>query len=191
MGIFGSYKRSSTAETTATNIEPLISESGAPRKKNAPTPSRKQAEKERMERLHPTLTAKELRKVEAAERRISTDQRFGKVEASPIRALCRNYIDAKWHIGEFLMPVMLILLALAMGFAKQPRLFMVVSSVVWVLLAAAILDMIVTWRGFKRLAAERLPGVSTKGLSWYTVNRVIQIRRFRVPGPAIKRGDKF
>jgi hypothetical protein len=47
------------------------------------------------------------------------------------------------------------------------------------------------WRGYKRVLAERLPNSSTKGLLMYGVNRCIQIRRFRMPPPRIKRGEAF
>jgi len=47
------------------------------------------------------------------------------------------------------------------------------------------------WRGFKKVLAERLPRVSPKGLLMYGMNRMIQIRRFRMPSPRIKRGDVY
>ncbi|MGI3785016.1 MAG: DUF3043 domain-containing protein, partial [Janthinobacterium lividum] len=34
-------------------------------------------------------------------------------------------------------------------------------------------------------------GTSTRGLLFYGANRAIQIRRFRIPAPRIKRGEKF
>lgn len=191
MAIFRSYKREDAAPAVQPTSTTHIEEPGAPRKKNAPTPSRKQAERERMERLHPTLSAKEQKRLERAERSVARDTAFAKVENAPIRQLCRNYIDAKWHVGEFLMPLMLILLALTIGLSNFPNLFLGLSIVVWVLLGLTIIDVFITWRGFKKLAAERFPNVSTKGLGFYTMNRIIQIRRFRVPPPQIKRGDKF
>jgi hypothetical protein len=47
------------------------------------------------------------------------------------------------------------------------------------------------WRGFKRVLAERLPNGSTKGLLLYGITRATQIRRFRMPPPRVKRGEKF
>jgi hypothetical protein len=48
-----------------------------------------------------------------------------------------------------------------------------------------------TRRGLQRLIAERLPGESARGLTTNAVMRGIQIRRFRMPQPQIKVGDKF
>ena len=45
------------------------------------------------------------------------------------------------------------------------------------------------WRGFKKVLAERLPKAPPKGLLMYGMNRMIQIRRFRMPPPRIKRGE--
>jgi hypothetical protein len=39
--------------------------------------------------------------------------------------------------------------------------------------------------------AERLPGAPTRGLMMYGINRAIQIRRFRMPAPRIKRGGSY
>jgi hypothetical protein len=39
--------------------------------------------------------------------------------------------------------------------------------------------------------AERLPGESARGLTMYAVMRALQIRRFRVPTPRVKPGDKI
>jgi DUF3043 family protein len=39
--------------------------------------------------------------------------------------------------------------------------------------------------------AERLPGESPRGLTVYAVMRALQIRRFRMPAPQAKPGDKI
>jgi hypothetical protein len=39
--------------------------------------------------------------------------------------------------------------------------------------------------------SERLPGQSIRGLTTYAVMRGIQIRRFRMPQPQVKVGDKI
>jgi hypothetical protein len=43
----------------------------------------------------------------------------------------------------------------------------------------------------KSLAAERLPGESTRGLALYSAMRALQIRRLRVPKPRVNPGDSF
>ena len=46
-------------------------------------------------------------------------------------------------------------------------------------------------RALHKLAAERYPGESTRGMTTYAVMRALQIRRFRMPKPRLKPGDKF
>jgi hypothetical protein len=60
-------------------------------------------------------------------------------------------------------------------------------------LAVVILMIAEGWlvaRKVRRLAAERLPGQSTQGLTMYTIMRGIQLRRLRVPKPRVSRGEK-
>ena len=80
-----------------------------PVRKSEPTPTRKQAEAARMERLHPNLTPKEQRK---ADREASARQRmesWDKIESSPERVLARDYVDARWTVTEFMFPVMILI----------------------------------------------------------------------------------
>jgi Protein of unknown function (DUF3043) len=42
-----------------------------------------------------------------------------------------------------------------------------------------------------RLVRERYPGDSTKGVRMYMTKRMISMRSARLPGPAVKPGDKI
>ena len=53
------------------------------------------------------------------------------------------------------------------------------------------IDITRMWRGFKKLAAERIPREPLKGLLYYGFNRSLSVRRLRVPRPVLKRGDTF
>ncbi|MBK7819488.1 MAG: DUF3043 domain-containing protein [Tessaracoccus sp.] len=164
-----------------------------PQKKAAPTPTRKQAQAARMERLHPTLTPKEQRKADRAARSAARGDAWERVERSPERALARNFVDTRWTVAEFLMPVMILVMAgsmitLSMGFMGLSN---VILLSIWVLFAAAVIQTFFLWRGYKRLLFERHPNAETRGLLMYLVNRSMMLRRFRQPSPVIKRGDTF
>jgi hypothetical protein len=60
-----------------------------------------------------------------------------------------------------------------------------------VLIVIIVVDALLIRRSLNRLVAERLPGESTRGLTMYAVMRALQIRRFRVPAPRVKPGDKI
>ena len=53
------------------------------------------------------------------------------------------------------------------------------------------MDALLLRRSINKLAAERLPGESTRGITFYAIMRALQLRRFRNPAPRIKPGDSF
>ena len=61
----------------------------------------------------------------------------------------------------------------------------------WSLLALVLVDLTILWRGFKKVLGERYPRSSPKGLLMLTVNRAMQMRRFRQPPARIKRGQDY
>ena len=85
---------------------------------------------------------------------------------------------------------MLILAASFLG-GRLPIITGISVIVMYVYILAVLADCFLMWRGFKKVLATRLPTASTKGLPMYGMNRCIQIRRFRMPPPRIKRGDAF
>lgn len=159
-----------------------------PRKKEAPTRTRKQAEAERMERLHPTLSPKEQRKRDRAARAEAQAEAFDKQERSPERVLLRNFVDSRWTINEFMLPAMILIMAAVMLTTNNLALSSTIALGLWVLMAAAIINTFFMWRSFKRLLDERLPGTPKRGLLMYMFNRALMIRRFRRPTPVIPRG---
>lgn len=166
-----------------------ISETG--RKKAGPTPSRKEAEALRRQRVTRQLTPKEARKEAAAKNRVERMRSLNAREATPEKALMRDYIDARFSVGEFLLPSLVIILALSFLNTVWPAMTLFATVTMYVYIIAVLVDGFVMWRGFKRVLAERLPRVSPKGLLMYGMNRMIQIRRFRIPAPRIKRGELY
>ncbi len=69
----------------------------------------------------------------------------------------------------------------------------VVKSIVPLLVLVAILIMLVEGlfigRRVRALAAERLPGESTRGIALYSAMRALQIRKLRMPKPRVGIGD--
>ena len=66
---------------------------------------------------------------------------------------------------------------------------MITTLVMYVFILAVLVDGFFMWRGFKKVLAARMPDAPTRGLLMYGMNRCIQIRRFRMPPPRVKRGD--
>jgi hypothetical protein len=110
-------------------------------------------------------------------------------DRGPTRALARDYIDSKRRISEYYMYILVLLLAAVFLRNKTEQQY--ISPLVLVLVVIILIDAQVIRRSLRRLVAERLPGESTRGLTMYAVMRALQIRRFRMPAPRVRPGDKF
>lgn len=176
------------AAPAAPAVEPATEKIKVRRKEGA-TPTRRQAEAARMERLHPTLTPKQQRKADARARQEARMDAWERTENSPARQLVRDYVDTRWTVAEFMLPAMILVMAGVMVTMGDPILSSTIAMGLWVLLLITIINVWIMWRGFKKLLAERHPNEPTRGLLVYMFNRSLMIRRFRQPGARVKRGD--
>ena len=189
MALFRPYSPQQSSDKSVSEPEPVVTTPGRPAGKGAPTPTRKEAEAARRQRITPVLTKKE-RKVR--ERQIASTARnkaMGELENRPERQLLRDHVDNRWNVGEFMLPVMLLFLALSLTANMFPTLVVVATAGTWGLLLSVVLDGFLMWRSFKKILAERVPRASTRGLAMYMFNRSIMLRRFRRPAPRIARGE--
>ncbi len=110
-------------------------------------------------------------------------------DRGPVKALARDYIDSRRRLSEYYMYLMILLVILL--FIKKSSVQLYAEPIALVLILLVVVD--AAWLRFKltKLVHERLPGKSTRGLTMYAVFRALQIRRFRVPPPRIRPGDKF
>lgn len=187
MGLFS--KKDDASEPAATP-EPPAQPVGR-QKKEGPTPTRKEAEAARRARVNPTLSKKERRQREAESARRARVEDMRKRDSDPGRTLMRDHVDAKFRLGEVVMPVLLLVLAASLVLGQYPAIANVVMITFYVIVFAVIIDLILMWRSFTRLLDERHPGFPRRGLFMYGMNRTLQIRRWRMPAPRVKRGDKY
>jgi hypothetical protein len=110
-------------------------------------------------------------------------------DRGPVKALARDYIDSRRRLSEYYMYLMIVLVIVL--FVKQSGVQLYAEPIALVLIGLVVVD--AAWLRFKltKLVRERLPGESTRGLTMYAVFRALQIRRFRVPPPRIRPGDKY
>lgn len=182
------FRRKNATSTREAEPEQVTIESlNGTRKKGGPTPTRKQAEAARRERLVKPVDKKEAARLQRTERQKAVLAR----DNTPEKALARDYVDSRRRIGEFLLPGMVIILAATFSYQFAPGLASYATIFMYIFLAAIVVDSFFMWRGFKKLLAERLPKSSSRGLMFYAMNRSVQIRRFRMPPPRIKRGESF
>ena len=109
-------------------------------------------------------------------------------DKGPVRRYIRDHVDARWNLGEFMLPVMLVVLALS--FIRSAAVFAIVSIGVYGLLLVAAADGFFMWRGLKKkLIAKFGEDQLGRGQAMYAVMRTFQLRRSRMPRALVKRGE--
>jgi hypothetical protein len=169
-------------------------------KKGRPTPKRKEAEKERvLKRLAPAAT-KEAKKLQKKQMRIARGaqrEAYMRGEESalpprdrgPIRKFVRDYVDARRSIGEFFLPVIVLVLFMTIVPVIQVQLAAII--LMYSILGLSFIDGFYLSRKIKREVAKRFPGENLKGVGMYGWLRSTQIRRLRAPLPRVTRGTKL
>ena len=170
--------------------------------KGRPTPKRSVAEAKRRQPIAGSSRAPAAPRTKE-EKAKARANRTGKYEAmrrgeewalnprdrGPARALARDYVDSKRRVSEYYMYILVVLLAAV--FVRSTAAQAIISPLVLVLIAVILIDASLIRRSLRKLMAERLPNESMKGLTAYAVMRALQIRRFRVPTPRVRPGDKI
>jgi hypothetical protein len=160
-------------------------------KKDRPTPTRKEAEAARRQRVTTTLSKTEARAAASRQTRAERMKAINAREATPEKALMRDYIDARFNLGEFLLPSVVLILAITILGSYWATVTVIATLAMYVFILGVFVDGYLMWRGFKKVLAARLPKASPKGLLLYGMTRSTQIRRFRSPAPRIKRGEAY
>jgi hypothetical protein len=192
--VFVALFRRNTPEAAPPEPEPTEASESAlsgRARKDRPTPSRREAEAARRQRVTRNMSPKEARREAAARNRAERLRSLNAREATPEKQLLRDYVDARFSLGEFLLPSLVVLLAASFLSQVWPPVTLLATLIMYVYIILVLVDGALMWRGFKKVLAQRLPKVSPKGLLMYGMNRCIQIRRFRMPPPRLKRGDSY
>jgi hypothetical protein len=181
--------------------------------KGRPTPKRSEAEANRYRSVTGSTTSGRNRSSTAAPSRKLTPDEKSKVRSErskqmeamrrgeewalqprdrgPMKKLARDYVDAHRRPSEFYMYALIVLvISLVLGKAHKA----LNSDLQFLLLAiivVIIVDALLLRRSISKLAKERLPGQSTRGITFYAIMRALQLRRFRNPAPRVKPGDSF
>ena len=165
-----------------------------PGAKNRPTPKRREQEAANKRPLIVTDRKAAGKVDKAARREAQMKQRAGMLagderylpprDKGPRRKFIRDTVDSRWNIGEFLLPVMLLVLLLS--FVRTSWALLSVFILVYGLIIVSVL----MWRRTKkRLDGSRL-GEPQRGEAMYAIMRAFQMRRTRMPKPKVARGER-
>ncbi|MFD5495597.1 DUF3043 domain-containing protein [Streptomyces sp. GDS52] len=167
--------------------------------KGRPTPKRSVAQTQRRSVANTSMTRKEASKRQRDERRAamerqrqalaSGDERYLPArDKGPVRRFARDFVDSRFHIAEYFLPMAVIILVLSM--VRVPQL-QNIALLLWLLVIVTIvLDSIVTGFRLKKRLAERFPTDNRRGAVAYALMRSLQMRRLRLPKPQVKRGEQ-
>jgi hypothetical protein len=179
--------------TAAAEIERAGSPAGG---KGRPTPKRNVAQAANKRPLVPhdrRAAAKAARLKEREERQRQHQAMLTGDEANlpardrgPVKRYVRDYVDARWNLGEFFIPIAFLFVFLNLFVSRQPELALVVLLALYVLVLLTIVDGFVLWRGLKKRLLAKF-GEVPRGTVMYAVTRAFQIRRSRLPRPTSKK----
>ncbi len=109
-------------------------------------------------------------------------------DRGPQRRWVRDYVDAGWHISEWLMASMLLVIVLSLIDIREVQLWAMVG--LWGFMLLAVGDMVLlSMRVKKKVAAKFGLERRERGLGWYAAMRSLQMRFMRLPKPQVKRGQ--
>ena len=109
-------------------------------------------------------------------------------DRGPVKKFVRDYIDSRRSLGEYFLPLMVIVLVLTLVPSAEIR-FVAIIFMYGAMLYSVVYGFFVT-KNIKKQVAERFPDESTKGLGMYGWLRSTQMRRLRAPAPQKKLGEQ-
>lgn len=163
--------------------------------KGRPTPRRRDREAE-LKRPLVSNNRKEARAMMAKQRErarigmANGDERFLPLrDKGPQRKWARDYIDARWNFGEFLIPVMFAVIIATFLPSLEAQFLAIV--VLWGFFLITIIDSTIAANQVRKGLRAKFGAENVKdGVRWYSAMRALQMRGLRLPKPQVKRGEK-
>jgi hypothetical protein len=156
-------------EREAANLRPLVSDD----RKEARKQARSQQQAER-ERARVGMANGEEKFLPARDR-------------GPQKRYVRDYVDARFNVGELLVPAMFIVIILTLF--PQPEVQVFGLMALWVFFIIATLDAVMLGLRLRRKIAEKFGETRAEKVRWYAAMRSLQLRIMRLPKPQVKRGQ--
>ncbi|GAA2023187.1 hypothetical protein GCM10009819_02320 [Agromyces tropicus] len=165
--------------------------------KGAPTPTRAEREAANRRPLVPNDRKEAARqaRAKAAEARerarvgmAAGDERYLPArDRGPQKKFVRDYVDARFSIGEILIPVMFVVIVLT--FVPSYEVQTIGIFALWGFFLVSVLDVIVLGFTLQRKLAAKFGATKVERFRWYAAMRALQLRPLRLPKPQVKRGQ--
>lgn len=111
-------------------------------------------------------------------------------DQGPARRFVRDYVDARFSVGEIFLPIAFLILIVMMVGAAYPDIALTLTTAMYLLVLLGLIDgfivsFLVGRHLKKRFDDEEIP----KWTKMYAFSRAFMVRRFRQPRPMVKRGE--
>ena len=194
-------KRSQTPEP-----EPVAEPSPKPGGKGRPTPRRKDQQAKNLHPVVPKDRAAAKREARAArdaawkrqnEAMVTGEEKYlPSREKGPIKRYIRDYVDARFNLGEYFMPLIFVLLIISFGFSSLLPHYPLISFYTVLAmngyLLLAIADAVWCWARLRRRLIAKFGQEKVKDegtILFYIMSRCFMLRRWRRPAALVKRGQ--
>ena len=178
-------------------VEPPVKSGG----KGRATPRRRDAEARRLHPVVPTdrkaAKAQARAKQDEAWRRQREAMRTGDErylparDKGPVKRYIRDYVDARFSLGEAFMPLSILLIVIMVGVqTRVPRIGLMLIMGLYAVFLLSIIDAAVCWwlvrrRLHAKFGEDKVRAQGT--VFWYVFSRCFNLRRWRQPSPQVAR----
>ncbi|WP_431044828.1 DUF3043 domain-containing protein [Streptomyces sp. P1-3] len=167
--------------------------------KGRPTPKRSEAQSQRRSlaktpsnRKDAARRQREARRADLARQREALaggDERYLPLrDKGPVRRFARDFVDSRFVVAEFFLPLAVIILVLSMVQAGAMQSYVLLLWMLVILLI--VINSFVLAFQLKRALRKRFPDENLRGAVPYALMRTLQMRRLRLPKPQVKRGER-
>lgn len=165
--------------------------------KGAPTPTRKEKEDARKRPLVSNDRAEARRKAKAQQAVARERARVGMAngeerflptrDRGPQKKYVRDYVDARFSVGEMLIPVMLGVIVLT--FFPQYEVQLIAIVALWAFFLVSVADAVLLGFLLTRKLKAKFGADRVERVRFYAAMRAFQLRPMRLPKPQVKRGQ--
>lgn len=107
-------------------------------------------------------------------------------DKGPQKKWIRDVVDSRFNVGEYLIPVMFVVIMATV--VPSPQVQSIVLIVLWVYFFISIVDAFLLGRRVRKHISETLGADRVeRGVRWYAAMRAFQLRLLRLPKPQVKR----
>ena len=193
------FKKRAAAPEPEPAVETPVKSGG----KGRATPKRRDAEARRLHPVVPTdrkaAKAQARAKQDEAWRRQREAMRTGDErylparDKGPVKRYIRDYVDARFSLGEAFMPLSILLIVIMVGVqTRAPAIGLTVIMGLYAVFLLSIIDALVCWwlvrrRLHAKFGEEKVKAQGT--IFWYIFSRCFNLRRWRQPSPQVARRE--